>query len=327
MLALEVQWLKELVDQEQWDQALKVAGQLIVRGGYTGVEYAEINYAICRSKAHCQELHEAIPSGELCRRLCLDSGEWDLLGKVLLVLGVIYIRIRSYQRALATLNEYFEHAPRYLTVGKLAGRVWHNIGNALVRLGQFDEAVRALNQAREAYRLTEDDVVLYHQVTQLLVDCCLEVNLSAIPSLLSELRTNALHHSEVRDSRPRYFFARARYAYRLGAYRWAASLCLAGLLEPNKYGWTEVHLNLMLSKCLAAIGHCKDALGYALAGRMAAIQKRAFDLEFIAIEAMYDLMSKHGTALLHSLDQDYLQQGLDMMPLVGGSAISERRYS
>lgn len=329
MVAAEVQWLQELLEQEEWDKVLQVSQLLLLRGGYTAVDYAWINYAICRARAFRQELHQAIPPGELARRLSLDTEQWDLLGKVLLVLGVSYTRTRAYDKSLFTLYSYFEHSNKYGPSLKLSGRIWHNIGLTLVRLGRASEAVDAFHRARKAYQLHQDDPYWFCRATQELVECCLEaqVQLGAIPALLADLRSYVTRYPTMQDSYAGYYLSRAQYAYQVKAYRWAASLCLAGLNQANKSPSTEFKLNLFLSRCLSAIGEYKDALGYALAARMVAIRVQAFDLEFIAIEMMYDLISTHGISLIQALDQDYLEQGLDMAPFVSLSVLPERRYS
>ncbi len=323
MLALEVQWLNQLLDQGDWAKSLKVAEQLLLRGEYTTKEFAVINYALCKSRAHRQELIESIPPGELAKRLCLDTKQWDLLAKVILLLGVSYGRTRSYGPALSTLYEYFKYQSNYSASHNLISHIWHNIGNVQRKCGRTDEATDAFRRARLAYK-DQGDSQGYNTVTQHLLECYLESSLSEVPTLLSELRRYATSHLSEPDSQARYFLSRALYAYQMKAYHWAASLCVAGLAEPNKATYTEFNLNLTLSKCLSAMGNYKDALGYALAARLTAIRTRFFELEFIAIEAMYDLMSSQGSNLLIALDNEYLQQGLDMMPFVGSSVLHER---
>ncbi len=317
MLAPEVQWLKKLLAEEQWSKVLDVAGQILVIGRFTPVEYAEINYAVCRARAFRQELLQSIPPGELARRLCQDTQQWDLLGNVLLTLGVAYFRTRSHKAALLTFSSYFDHMDKYTTAHKLSGRVWHNIGNALVNGGQITEATAAFRRAREMYKRNQDDPAYYDQATLVLIDCYLETDIAAVPPLLSELRRNARGESAIPGSLSKYLLARARYAYCRGAFRWAASLCSTGLAAPVKYEWAEFKLNLTLSQCMSAIGEFKDALGYALAARMTAIRSQAFDLEFTAIEAMYDLISVHGTSLVRTLGNEYHEQGMDLVPLLG----------
>ncbi len=323
MLAPEVQWLEKLVDQEQWDKILQVTEQIVRRGGHTTVEYAHINYAVCRARAHRQELIHAIPAGELCRRLCQDTNQWDLLGRVLLVLGVAYGRSRSYSAALSALYDYFTYQSKYRAARHLLGHVWLNIGNVLYNSGGVAEARKAFQRAREEYQSLKNPEG-HHTATQLLLECYLQVELRAVPALLAEMRAYAANYPSQQNSRAGYYLARARYAYRVGAYKWAGSLCVAGLAEPNKSTLTEFDLSLLLSSCLAAAGDHKNALGYALSARLKAIHANTFDLEFVAIEAMYDLMSKHGASLLQALDREYLEQGLDMIPFVGGFSLPER---
>lgn len=326
MLAAEVLWLKQLLDEGQWDKVLKVSEQLVRRGGYAAVDYAEINYAICRARAFRQETQRAIPAGELAKRLCLDTQQWDLLGKVVLVLGVSYNRMRSYDRSLATLYEYFGYMNQYETAQSLVGRVWHNIGHNLFGTGRVREAADAFRRAREGYRQTGDEH-WYFYATHELVECLLSTDLSAVPALLAELRSFLHTHPTILDCRPSYYLRRARHALHVKAHWWAASLCLSGLAGPPVHAEVKFKLHLTLSEALAALGDYKDALGHALAARMEAIRCSYFNLEFLAVEAMYDLMSKQGESVIQALDEDYLQQGLDMVPFVGGTVLPERRYS
>ncbi len=323
MLALEVQWLKELLDQEQWDKVLQAAEQCLRRGGYSAAEYAEINYAICRARAFRQELLQAIPPGELARRLSRDTGQWDLLGKTLLVLGVAYWRTRSYDRALSTLYGFFEHNSHYTTAQTLAARVWHNIGHTLIRTGQAAEAAGALRRACNEYQ-SLNDVDGFTAAAQHLVECCVETSLPEARTVLAAMRATGTQHPSQYNGRAVYFLGRARCARQVGAFKWAAALCLAALAEERKSLYIEFHSNLVLSGCLAALGDNKNALGHALAARMIAANGKIYDLEFMAIEAMYDLMSGPDNTALQALDADYLEQGLDMTPFFGASSLPER---
>lgn len=324
MLAPEVQWLQELLEQEEWGKVLKVAPQLLLRGGFSVADLAEINYAISRSRAYTQDLFGAIPAGLLARKLALDNGYYDLFARATLVLGVCYIRTRQYETGRQCLREYLEHLPRYGPARQLAGHVWHNLGMASKATGKPEEALRYFERAKGLYQQS-GDVHWQFIVLRTMFECCLDVTLADARSVLQEMRRFIRQSPVGEKQRPEYLWCRARYAQKTGAHRWAAALCVLGLNDANKDLPITFHLNLTLSQSLAAMGESKDALRFALAARLVAIEDKAYDREFLATEAMYNLLSAYGYNLFHELNVEYAERGLDLHPFVGAGILAEGR--
>lgn len=325
-MAPEVQWLRELLKQEDWQKALKVAEQLLVRGGYSALELAEINYAVCRARAHSQELLGAIPAGLLAEKLAADQGNWDLFGRAALVVGVCYIRTRRCVEGRDHLLQYFHHFDKYSDAREIEGRVWQNLGMAYYHQGRLQEAIGLFQRAR-AFHGEHGDLELLYVTDRHLVMCYLDVDMDKVSQVLRELRAYRRKYPADQVLKLEYLWCRAIYALRTGAHGWAASFCLSGLMCQEKSAAGEFHLKMTLSEALAGLGSYKDALGYALSARITALQARHYDLEFLATEAMYNLMASHGGNLIHELDAEYLGVGLDISPYLDTIALPERRLS
>lgn len=326
MLAPELLWLRELLDQEQWEQVLQVARQLLLRGGFTPVELAEINYAVSRARAYRQELMAAIPAGELARRLAADAGQWDLYARASLVVGVCYHRLRNFDAGLNALYACFEHQDRHAGARDIEGHVWFNIGNVHWKQGRTREAVAAYNQARCSYRLRGDVIGLF-RVNFQLSGVLLDHHVDAVPAVLAEMRRCVRSHPKELNFRATYLLCRARYAARLGALAWSAALCRTGLRDDNQDSEKRVECFLVLANVMGQMARPQDALIYAFAARMTAVRNGYYDLEFSAMELICDLLAAHGHDHLHALDQEYMNLGLDLSGFVSREALREQPWN
>lgn len=316
-----VAYLEELLSSNEYEKVLQLAEHMLGLPIDSAEELAQINHAICQARLALGEPLGAVPAGQMAAKLARDGQLFDLLGEVLLGLGQAHLAVRQYELALAVLFEYFEYQHRYGAAYRLQGNVWLEIGRANLRQGDAKQADWAFRRGLEAARTAADEG-LAHRCRQGALEAGLQMgSLEHLPWLIAESgRYVRLHPADV-ESRVVYWRDKARYAQAKGRHERAVDLALRALDEGRGRLELQFGCHMVLCRSAAALGHHKDALGFALAARMAAIDCRRFELEFEAAEVMFELIRSHGTGLLQELDAEYLSHGLDLTRYVSESAL------
>lgn len=111
------------------------------------VNQAGCNYAKLMPLAHLGRYDEAKEAGEWARKILLKHGEWLLLAKVKVNLGLVYLRLGDDAKALDLFDRakkiYLKHNASIDTLG----RVENNRSIALRNLGQFQQSITVIEEA------------------------------------------------------------------------------------------------------------------------------------------------------------------------------------
>ncbi len=111
------------------------------------VNQAGCHYAKLMPLAHLGRYDEAKEAGEWARKILLEHGEWLLLAKVKVNLGLVYLRLGDDAKALDLFDRakaiYLKHSAAIDTLG----RVENNRSIALRNLGLFQQSIEVIEEA------------------------------------------------------------------------------------------------------------------------------------------------------------------------------------
>ncbi|HEY3364501.1 MAG TPA: hypothetical protein VGK74_05570 [Symbiobacteriaceae bacterium] len=313
-----VEYLIKLMEEGEFQKCLRLAEQQLMRGGMSLSEMSQLNMVICRCRLGLQDSYGAIPSGLLAVKLARDIGEWDILGRALLNVGTAYVGARQYDEALQHFYSYFEHLNRYATAHRFEGAVWKSIGTAHQRKLETKLAIDAFERARRwfsrrgvdhsTFTCTHDLINTYLQAAERDPD----FQLQPVADLLKEQKAIARSNSDDTFYRGTYLLDQASFYLhqnRVGR----AMVSAMKAMEVRKGDHQLVfHSHMVLHRCNLTLGDMKQALGYALAARVEALQGRHYELEFLAAQAMADVIRREGTEVLQQLDAEYQALGVDL---------------
>ncbi len=324
-----VSHLADLLDRKDFDLCLRLAEDLLHgNASRSPAELAEVYHAICRSKIALSDYLGAMSAGEEAVRLARQGvTNYDQLGRALLDLGVVYAELRRYDRAVTTLYQYFEHKPRYTVALQYEGRVWYNLAVIYQKKEDWPKARGAIVLARQFYEGLGDPAQANRCRRRLIAVLLQSGDLDEVPDLLADAGEYVAAHPEDTEAAGGHLYDSAEYHFRLADHGRSVNLAIKAL-EAWKDDLRLQHMaHMLLYRNAMALGHYKDALGFALSARIAAIDCRSYDLEYEAASAMIQLIQTHGTAQLVDLEKEYLSYGLDVYQFVPEALLKMRRQS
>lgn len=310
--------LVQLMEDGEYEKCLRQAEQQILRGGWTIAQLAQINMVICRCRVGQQDPYGAIPSGMLAAKLAKDVADWDTLGRTLLSLGTAYVAVRQYDKALHSFYSFFEHSVKYSTARRLEGAIWKHIGVAHQRKLESDKALDALNRARLWFAKHEVDYSSF-MVTSDMINTYLQMHdmdpLSSLEPVADLLKAQKAivkrYPTDTHYKATHLLDLASNYLHqgRLGR----SMVCAMKVTETRRDDfWLTFHSHMVLHRCTKLVGDNKQALGYALAARVAALHGRHYELEFIASQAMAEVIRQQGEGVVRELDAEYQALGIDL---------------
>lgn len=294
-LSPEIQYLKTLWEQKDWNSLLETSQQLILVGGWTAEELAHLNYYACRARFAFHEFYAGLPSGELARRLAQSASAWDLLGNVLITLSAGYHSVMQYERSLEYAFDFLEKLPLFTDSRNREDEAWVRIALGYEGLGMDAQAVLAYDRARN---LSGRSRRWYWAVmsTLSMAKLLYRDDPGRIPQLLGEalrLRRNAPKDPLIRAY---IILERARYAWSKGD--WDRCLRLAPQsADPEISPYFAFESHLLMATCLRDAGHPATALHHVTIARAVALQYKSFSQEYRAVEFIYSLMRDQGEDL------------------------------
>lgn len=313
-----IQVLTALMEEGQYDKCLKAAEQQLLKGGWNISQLAQINLVICRCRLGLQDPQGAVPSGLLAVKLLRDLGEWDLLGRALLNVGTAFVGVRKYNEALEQFYGYFEYLPYYRESKRFEGAIWKHIGITHQRRLETPPAVEALNRAREwftkhgvdhgAFTCTHDLLNTHLQVHE--TDPT--ASLAPVVELLAEERAMVKKYPGDTHMRGLLYLDEASYYFQVRRFGRALVRAMQAMEVHRGDPMLNFHSHMVLYRCNRELGHARDALGYALAARVEALHARAYDLEFLASQAMAEVIREQGVEVVRQLDVQYKEMGIDL---------------
>lgn len=317
-----IEYLVKLMEAGEYQKCLRHSEQQLLRGGMTIAELATLNMVICRCRIGNNDSYGAINSGLLAAKLARDIGDWDTLGRSLLNVGTAYMGTRQHDLALHQLYSYFEHLHKYVVARRFEGAVWKSIGIAHQRKQESDQAIIALERARQwflkqevehsAFTCTHDLINTYLQRHRVKPKATLE----PVNDLLKAEKALVAKFPKETYYRGIYLNDKANFYLRSGRLH-RAIVCAMQAMELRKGDHQlAFHSHMILYECSRLMGDAKQALGYALAARVAALQGKHYELEYIAAQAMVDIIKEQGTKVVQELDAEYRAMGIDLSQYV-----------
>lgn len=316
-----------LMEEGEYQSCIRLAEAQLLQGGFTLPELAKVNLVVCRSRLGLHDAHGAIPPGLLAIKIARDIGDWDVLGRALLNVGTAFIGLRQYGQALHHLYSYFEHLHLYTTAGRFEGAVWRNIGVAHQRKLESRQAIDAFQRARawfarhgmdhSLFTCTHDLIATYLQQAEQGAGDWLE----PVKELLKSQRQIVRKYPEETYYRGIYLWDLAARYRQEGRYRRAMVGALKAMEVHKGDPELAFHCHMLLHECYKVMGDGKQALGYALAARVQAVQARHYELEFLASQAMAEVIREKGSRVVQELDDEYQAMGIDLRQYLSPSLL------
>jgi tetratricopeptide (TPR) repeat protein len=313
-----VETLIRLMEEGEFERCLHLAEQLWVQGDRSLSDKAKINLVICRCRLGSRDPLGAIEPGILAVEFARDGGEYDLLGRALLNLGTAYVGVHQYDNALAQFEAYLSFRPQYKFAGRLEGAIWKHIGVTYQRMLESQKALEALERARgwfaqrsidhSAFTCTHDMINTYFQMHE--TDPL--TSLEPVRPLLTHQKVIARRNAEQPYYLGTYLLDLAAFSLHEGKIAQVEALARQASLVYRGDRIHLIHCEMLLHRAALEAGNARGAVGHALAAWIQAAEGRLTDLEFLACQAMADVLNQQRTETVRRLDQEYLAMGVDL---------------
>lgn len=310
--------LVRTMEEGEFAHCLRLAEQVILKGGWSLSQLATINLVICRCRLGLQDPSGAVSAGAVAVELATESGEFDLAGRALLNLGTAYVGIHQYDLALEQFQTYLALLPQMKTSRRLEGAIWKHIGITYQRKLDAERALEALTRARDWFRQQGVDYAVF-TCTHDLINTHLHLHeidphygLEPVKGHLAELKLLIKRHPDEGYFKGTYLLdLAATYLCEGRVDRACVSASQAMAAHRGDPSHTA-HCQLILHRCALEMGDVRGALGYALEARAQATAARLFDLEALASQAMVEVIKQQGPVAARQLDEEYLAIGVDL---------------
>jgi len=316
--------LTHLLESGEYRRCLDEALVLLERGGHDGESEARIQAAICRSRLELTDYFGAVQAGEVAVDLAGGAAAFDLLGLALVDLGTAYAQIHRPSQAIAVFQRYLSELTFFTAARCMEGTVLRRLASALQQHGRSGEALERLWEAHEWFERYGDE--------KSAVDCrraAIRVYLEQAQSqsalaLIREGDRYSETHPWDRDLLVAHMLDRALFCMVTGRHEDSIQEAFRALEAAGSETLQVCEAQLILSQNALALNQPKDALNFALAARVTAIDGRYYDLEFEASDILFQLLRERGGQLVRELETDYQEQGVDVYHYLSDRVI--RRY-
>lgn len=248
-------------------------------------------------------LPKAVYHGEQALTGAEGLGQWELYAHAALALATCFVRMGWAGDAVRVLRQYLG-APAPLAL--LEGEVNLQLGQALQQLGDVAGSREALVHARNWFAERELDHLAEEAEAQLAE--LISTDQAAEPDLPESDDPFVGHRV-----RGEYFLLRNNPV--LAVQEGLAALSLAGQDRIRVFQSYS-----LLMRGARVRGHHKEAMGFAISARVAALEAGRFDLSFQATQSfgeMYLSLGAEAAKLLHELEQEYEANGVDAAQIIG----------
>jgi len=248
-------------------------------------------------------LPKAVFHGEQALTGAEVMGQWDLYAHAALALGTCFVRMGWAGDAVRVLQRYLGGSA---LLPLLEGEINLQLGQALQQLGDVAASRAALVHARDWFAARDLNHLAEEAAVQLLeLESTVE---PAEPDLPDPDDPFAGHRV-----RGEYFLLRNNPA--LAVREGLAALGVAGQ-DPVRTFYSYS----LLMRGARVRGHHKEAMGFAVSARVAALEAGRFDLAFQATQSfgeMYLSLGAEAAQILQELEQEYLTNGVDAAQVIG----------
>lgn len=303
---------QSLIDQQRYDDCLKLAEETLQNGGQTTHDMAKCYHAVAQCKLRLNDPIGAARAAELAAQLAEAAGVWDLLGTCLTDLAAVYGRLRRYQQEILVLNRYLALLPRLDAQRSHEGEVRYAMGLAALHVGVYEQAGSMVCAALDI-ALSRGEERLADQCRGVLRSARIRAGtLSGNEELFAASETYIAAHPHDQAARFRYWFDLAEYSRAAG--RPAEAVCHANKAMEFAGGKVAYEFDccMLLGQCALQNGDYQDAARFVVGARICALEGGRHDLGCDAVTALLGLLEERGTEPLSGLDQDFARHGLQL---------------
>lgn len=315
--------LGRLLESGEYKRCLERAEALLEDGEHDAEGAARIHSVILRSCLELTDYFAAAKAGSEAVRLAERAGAPDLVGFALVDLATAEVAIRQYDQALAHIERYMDEMPHYTGARCQEGTALRRLGDVLLHTGRRPEA---LDRYWDAHRwfIRFGDEPAARECLRVIIRVHLDQGETAQAApLLAANDEYALSHEEDRLFLTNHLMDRALFHLVKGEHAAAAQVGFQALqLAENRLD-QQASAQLLLAQSALAQERPREALSFALAARVAAIDGRLYDTEFAASEILFRLLRTDGPELLKAVAGDFYAQGVDIYHYLSEQVIKE----
>lgn len=236
----------------------------------------------------------------------------DLEGAALLDLATALIELRRHEEALAALDRFRQGLPAYTASQCLEGAALQRTALVMDRTGKPAEAADWYQRALHWFRRFGDEESAGDCLLGSLEAHLAAANREEAGRCLAEVERHARAHLDHTAFTGQLALARARYLRLAGQPQASVDEAFRALVLAEPLSPLQVEAQLHLSRMAEAMDRPVDALNFAFAARVSAIDARLYPLEFAASALLMRLLRRHGAEPLAELSAEMERQGVDL---------------
>lgn len=299
--------LLSMLERREYHQCVDLANFLLSMGTTQPVEAVQIHQVLSRSYLALTEPQRSIAAAEAALVAAEALGRPDLTADLLYTLGLALEQLQRYDEAVRTLYRALQAE----SDPNRQGAILADIAGVQRRLGALELSAETYALASARHAAAGDEARAYRCSRQALSAYLKLANADRALPLLTRNDAYIRAHPEDRE---------AALAHALD---WAAFFQAAGepdrsirvafqVLELSTDLAQQAQAQLLLCQGARSQDRPLEALSFAMAARISAIDARAYVLEFEAGEAIHQLLQQYGPSLLHGLDRELQTRGVDL---------------
>lgn len=313
--------LHHLFEAGEYWRCLETGRRLLERHHLPPGDRSRVLTLLCRAHLELGQHHGALAAGEVALRLAQALELRDLEGALLVDLATALTALRRHEEALIALERFRQGLPSYTASQCLEGAALRQGAVALIRLCRYQEARESFQRAMHWFQRYGDE------------ESAGECLLGMVDALLAAgdadgARTALREGAEHVATRPedhrftgRLQLARARLHRLTGRDQASVDEAFRALTLADHLSPLQVEAQLHLSQMAEVMGRPVDALSFAFAARVSAVDGRLYGLEFEASERLVRLLREHGAEPLEELALALAEQGVDLYQYIDFAAV------
>jgi tetratricopeptide (TPR) repeat protein len=325
-----IEYLWDLMNQGEYKRCLELAEVELLKVAEDLHSLARLNYVVFFCRMRLGDNLGALASGLLALKIAQTVGDAGLKARTLVNLGWAYLRMRKEEDALTHFYAYIDHLERTGAAADQELMAWKGIAETNMQLMRPDEAVKAFERVVLISERQGDALAMVRvkvEFLAVLLGGASSDPSSFLPKIKGLLRDLNKSLQPYKDDK----FLCSKYYHQIGYFYLYSGRPVRAIVAAHKalrlkapdarYEYTA---HMILFRAYEALGLHKDAFGHALAGRMAAIHAKRFDLEYEAAEHMTELLQRHGPRVMAELDREYQGMGIDLGQFISPNLIHRR---
>lgn len=309
---MSVSHLAQLLESGQYERCLKEAAVLLADGGQDAEGRARIQQAICRSQLALTDYFAAVESGRKVVDLAEEAAVPDLLGFALVDLGTALTLIHRHEEAQKILIRFLAELPTYTAARCREGIALLRLADALQGHGQHQEALERYRQARAWFTHYGDECSARKCVRAMIRFHLDRGEPERVAPLLQEGDRYVTAHPTDQEAWSDHLLDRSLFHLTIGEHTASSQEAFQALETAGDRLDQQSRAHLVLCQNALAQNTPREALSFAIAARVSAIDGRFYDLEFEAADLLFRLLRDGGVQLLSEVSVDYRQYGVDI---------------